>query len=289
MAPHRDTSDSSEDEGAPEAVSLSQSKKRIQSLETERKNAEIIERQNKRNQNRELDRKLKERAEENKMKGKKKAGNEEDGLEARMQRAMQEAQEEMDGLGESDEGEYEEFSGIAGGSGGASGDGESDEGSESDEDEEEDDDSDLDDEDDLSDSDDDEARQEELPQKSKKKVFNPDHLPDELFTAAFASQTAASKRKADDQGASTTLKSTKRKRSNVQKDVVIGSRAIRILPGAGQPTVPSVAPSRKVRKFLDRSLALKGGKQRTKGWERRPANIGVLRRDGPASNFVRNP
>ena len=80
-----------------------------------------------------------------------------------------------------------------------------------------------------------------------------------------------------------------------------------MLPTPGQPITPSAAPSSKINKFLNRSLALKGGKQKTKTWERRSggsslliivtvylvntkltANIGVLRRDGPASNFVRN-
>jgi hypothetical protein len=80
-----------------------------------------------------------------------------------------------------------------------------------------------------------------------------------------------------------------------------------MLPTPGQPITPSAAPSSKLNKFLNRSLALKGGKQKTKTWERRTggclsnyclfnqilncqltANIGVLRRDGPASNFVRN-
>lgn len=43
-----------------------------------------------------------------------------------------------------------------------------------------------------------------------------------------------------------------------------------MLPTPGQPITPSVAPSSKVNKFLNRSLALKGGIQRSKTWERRP-------------------
>ena len=42
-----------------------------------------------------------------------------------------------------------------------------------------------------------------------------------------------------------------------------------MLPTPGQPITPSAAPSSKVNKFLNRSLALKGGKQKTKTWERR--------------------
>ncbi|KAE9394331.1 hypothetical protein BT96DRAFT_827845 [Gymnopus androsaceus JB14] len=46
-------------------------------------------------------------------------------------------------------------------------------------------------------------------------------------------------------------------------------------------------PSAKVQKFLDRNLSVKGDKSRTRGWERRAANIGSMRRQGPAAHFVR--
>ena len=42
-----------------------------------------------------------------------------------------------------------------------------------------------------------------------------------------------------------------------------------MLPTPGQPIIPSAAPSSKIKKFLNRSLALKGGKQQSKTWERR--------------------
>ena len=42
-----------------------------------------------------------------------------------------------------------------------------------------------------------------------------------------------------------------------------------MLPIPGQPIIPSAAPSSKINKFLNRSLALKGGKQQSKTWERR--------------------
>lgn len=50
------------------------------------------------------------------------------------------------------------------------------------------------------------------------------------------------------------------------------SRTIRILPDAAAPPLPSTMPSRKMNKFIDRTLALKNSKEnlRTKGWERRP-------------------
>ncbi|EEB96026.1 hypothetical protein MPER_04909 [Moniliophthora perniciosa FA553] len=50
-----------------------------------------------------------------------------------------------------------------------------------------------------------------------------------------------------------------------------------------------ISPSAKVRKFHDQGLSLKGNKSKTRGWERRPVNIGSMRRQGPAANFVRNP
>ncbi|KAF8798428.1 hypothetical protein BYT27DRAFT_7203520 [Phlegmacium glaucopus] len=275
MAPHHSSSDSesSGDESAPEIISLAQSKKAIQKLDAELKKAEIAERQSKRRQNRELDRKLKERADMNRA-GKLK-GDGADELEVRMQRAMQEAQEEMDEEGES-------------GSGSGSEDSDSDSDSEN-SGEDEDDVGSIDDEQGSvrSSEEEEEEEAENLPLKPKKKTYNPDHLPDELFTAAFAS---SSKRKATEDEDDKPLKQTakKAKRSHTQKDLIIGSRAIRMLPTPGRPITPSAAPSRKVKKFLNRSLALKGGKQQSKTWERRPANIGVLRRDGPASNFVRN-
>jgi hypothetical protein len=42
-----------------------------------------------------------------------------------------------------------------------------------------------------------------------------------------------------------------------------------MLPTPGQPIIPSAAPSSKIKKFLNQCLALKGGKQRSKTWERR--------------------
>ena len=42
-----------------------------------------------------------------------------------------------------------------------------------------------------------------------------------------------------------------------------------MLQTPGQPITPSAAPSSKIKKFLNRSLALKGGKQQSKTWERR--------------------
>ncbi|KAF6758998.1 hypothetical protein DFP72DRAFT_844767 [Ephemerocybe angulata] len=49
------------------------------------------------------------------------------------------------------------------------------------------------------------------------------------------------------------------------------SRKVRVLSTDAQPKTPLAAPSRKVHKFLDRALALKGQTSKPKlGWERRP-------------------
>ncbi|KAF8959861.1 hypothetical protein BDZ97DRAFT_1374089 [Flammula alnicola] len=289
MAPHQSASESSHDEDsdAPEAVSLSQSRKQVKKLESERKNAELAARQNKRAQNRERDRKLKERAEKNSVKAKGKGKEvEPDGLEARMERAMREAQEESGEDEDEDEmsGRCEDLEGIGMGSD----EDEEDSGSDGDSEEDSEEDSEgsgLE----GDDGDEEEEGEEKEPPKSQKTKFNPDHLPDELFAAAFASKpkrTADSE--LDNENETTKRPAKKRKFSNVPKDVVVGSCAIRMLSNSTQPSTPSTLPSRKVKQFLDRTLALKGGKQRAKGWERRPVNIGVLRRDGPAVSFVRN-
>lgn len=244
--------------------------------ETELKKAEILVKERKREENRERDRKLKERAERNRGKQKEKSGSSRDlDLEARMQRAMQEAQDEM---GEEESGDEEEFEGFGGLEG--SDDDESGEELSSQEEESGSDNDESDMESNLNDSDRDEQ---------PGRISNPDHLPDELFEAAFKASTTSSKRKVEDIDSKTQLPSRKRKRNNAPpKDLVIGSRAIRVLPEANKPSTPSARPSRKIRKFLDRTLALKGGNPKARGWERRPVNIGVMRRNGgPAANFVR--
>ncbi|KJA19258.1 hypothetical protein HYPSUDRAFT_204664 [Hypholoma sublateritium FD-334 SS-4] len=277
---HASGSDSDSD--APEAVSLSQSKKQIQQLDAHRKNAELAERESKRALNREKDRKLKERAEKNREaaapamaggKGKGKAEEEVDDLEARMERAMAEANEESGEEESDDEQEYEEFGGIKLGDqqSGSGEDDSEDNGDSSSEDDSED--------------EDDSNEEDVLPPKSTKIKFNPEHLPEELFAAAFAPQP---KRKPEAElEAERTNPPAKKRKASGTKDIVVGSRAIRTLPNSNQPSIPATLPSKKIEKFLDRTLALTAGKQPGKGWERRPANIGVLRRDGPARNFVR--
>ena len=206
MAPQHSSShsESSDDEDAPETISLAQSKKDIQKLDAELKKAEMASRKSKKSRNREMDRKLKERADMNR--GGKQKGDEVAGLEARMYRAMQEAQEEMDEEGESgsagdleedgdDKEEQEDVSSLEGEQG------------EEEEEEEE-----------------DEETEILLPNPLKKKTHNANHLPDELFTAAFASKASTSKRKVlDDEEDNSPKKTTKKpKRSHIQRDLLVG-------------------------------------------------------------------
>ncbi|KDR70017.1 hypothetical protein GALMADRAFT_145059 [Galerina marginata CBS 339.88] len=307
MAPRKDASSGSDsDSDVPEAIPLSQSKKQIQKLESSRKNAVLAERQSRKTQNRERDRKLKERAEKNKKpvkdKGKGKEESEEDddeeeeeavdGLEARMLRAMKDAQDEED---EEDEEGFEGFGNVQ------LDEDEDESGSqdseENDSEEEEEEGSD-DDDDESQDSEESEGEEEpERPSKPKTSTkFNPDHLPDELFEAAFASQTGTKRTFTDDADITsskrkTSPRATKKRKTNPKtpKDIIVGSKAIRVLPSSVLPPAPATLPSRKINNFLNRTLALKGGKQRARGWERRPTNIGVLRAGAePALNFVRN-
>lgn len=256
----------SENDDAPESISLSQSRKSVQKLEAERRNAEVAQRQAKKKKNREMDRKLKERSLINKRergsvdeirvevekKKRRKAngeGQESDELEKRMQRAMQEAELESDGA---------EFMGIN-----------------------------------RIDKTEENADDDIDPASSRgASGMNVGHLPDELFAAAFSSSL---KRKTTEDD-TTPAPPKKKRKSSKKNNIVIGfvyqsgssnlltpicsrSRAIRILPNSSNPPIPSTSPSQKVTKFLNRTLGLKNGKQnlRSKGWERRPGNIYQLR------------
>ncbi|KAF5376913.1 hypothetical protein D9615_007313 [Tricholomella constricta] len=257
---------SSDEEDAPESVSLAQSMKNVKKQDDVLKQIHTAEKEKKKLRNKERDRRLKEQAESSKKRRKKDEGDAD--LEARMERAMQEAEAES-----SEDSEFEdeeEFMGIDVGSRESS--------EEENFGEEED-----DDEDDEMDTDEENS---EPPAKLK---ANPNHLPDHLFASAFSSSSkstkVASKRKATED---TPARKRKRVRSNAPpKDLLIGSRAMRTLASGLSPAGAATLPSAKVRKFLNRSLALKGGHVKKGRWERRPVNLGVMRRDGPAASFVR--
>ncbi|RXW23321.1 hypothetical protein EST38_g2542 [Candolleomyces aberdarensis] len=302
---HRDPSPSSSSDGeAPEAVTLTQSKQNIQQREHVLQQARLSAKEKEKEKNRELDKKLKERAGVNrnakdKKKGEgkrteaktakgKKDGKEEvledflddgfgegvdfgseDGdfgeidpeLEARMLKAMRDAEEEQDGSdSEFDEDEDE---GAEDGQGFDSENGEEDYLSGEDESEEE-------------------SADEKGPPKTT-------HLPDELFKSAFQQSQPFVPPKSKLKHTSTEPP-RKRRRTREPKELSAGSKKIRLLPNPSlQPAhnPPSTMPSKKVNKFLDRSLALKGRATKPKlGWERRPANIGLLRStNGPAAHF----
>ncbi|KAJ4489795.1 hypothetical protein C8R41DRAFT_920493 [Lentinula lateritia] len=135
--------------------------------------------------------------------------------------------------------------------------------------------------------------------KSSMPKLKTNHLPDHLFASAFSSGSQKNQSKNNNlslSGLSTTKKlqekkTRRRKRSGgIARDHIVGSRLFRTLPKPDTAPRASAAmvPSSKVNKFLDRSLSLKGDKKaRMRGWERRAANIGSLRRQGPAAHFVR--
>ncbi|PBK99164.1 hypothetical protein ARMGADRAFT_1051346 [Armillaria gallica] len=240
MNPHS----SDEDDDAPEAVSLSQSKKLIQQQNSSIRQFENAQKEKKRAKNRERDRKLKEQAlgrKKGKGKDEESSGDAgDDDAIARMRRAMKEAGEESDedvdvemhDEEESDE-EEEEFHGF------------------------------------------------DAPRKSN-------HLPDHLFASAAVSIPSVEK-KTKSKSSKEAEKTRKRKRSTA-KDRVLGSRVIRALPDPNKPPsgTPSMVPTAKVRKFLDRSLSLRKTDKRVGGWERRSVNIGSMKIDhGPAAHFAR--
>ncbi|PBK65792.1 hypothetical protein ARMSODRAFT_960678 [Armillaria solidipes] len=244
MNPHS----SDEDDDAPEAVSLSQSKKLIQQQNSSIRQFQNAQKEKKRAKNRERDRKLKEQAQGRKKgrgKDEESSGDEgDDDAIARMRRAMKEAGEESDE--DMDAEMYDE----------------EDEEEESDEEEEE-------------------FHGFDAPRKSN-------YLPDHLFASAAASVPSVEK-KTKSKSSKEAEKTRKRKRSTA-KDRVLGSCIIRALPDPNKPPsgTPSMVPTTKIRKFLDRNLSLRKTDKRVGGWERRSANIGSMKIDhGPAAHFVR--
>ncbi|EIM84045.1 uncharacterized protein STEHIDRAFT_113252 [Stereum hirsutum FP-91666 SS1] len=299
-------SDSESD--APQAVSLSQSKKTARKQDKEVESFRAGEKKKEKERNRQRDLWLKEQAssktidadetieskEGKKDKtGKRKKGNEaieedeeQKRLEARMARAMEEAggedDEEMD-IGMDD---------------GEEGDEDSDEDEDEDEDMEE-----LDDDDEREDEDEEDGDEgEDDMEDDDDDASDPrsKYLPDHIFTAAFSkplkppSTTTPSKPPAP----KASKASKKRKRvQSLSKDIVLGSRTIRTLPPPSSHTHADIhtpgtlAPPPRINKFLSRTLSLKGtsaNKKKTQGWERRAANLGVMKRSGgaPAAGFL---
>ncbi|KAH9846913.1 hypothetical protein C2E23DRAFT_743087 [Lenzites betulinus] len=136
------------------------------------------------------------------------------------------------------------------------------------------------------------------PSSSKPTFQKRNYLPDHLFKSALSS-AHNTKIKFDDEGSlpSRAHASPPRKRrraSRSTKDIMLGSRTIRTLSKPSQAISPAAAkglpPPRRVNKFMKRSLNMKGDarQSKTKGWSRQAANLGVMKRNGPAAHFVRS-
>ncbi|KAI0916520.1 hypothetical protein AcV5_002988 [Taiwanofungus camphoratus] len=249
-------------------------------------------------------------AEDDESEGKPQRNGGRDDLEARMERAMREAAEESDsdsGM----EGPGSRQGSPADDSETGDGDGTREENSEGARDE------DVmsevnEDEDDAEEGLSDNGEEESSPPSRFSASHN--YLPDHVFESAFSTMSgpSLSSRRSPP---TATLKSTPKKRKRVKrssKDMIIGyvpstcprrhsrwfstynsSRTIRTLSTTTHAT--SLASSRTmppalVNKFLKRSLNVKGdaAKSKIKGWERRPANLGIMKRSGPAASFVRH-
>ncbi|KIK54835.1 hypothetical protein GYMLUDRAFT_249186 [Collybiopsis luxurians FD-317 M1] len=300
MAPLRRQSSSlksdSEDE-APESLTLASTKSSYDSQRSSLLALDAAKKQKKKDRNRERDKRLKERAasrvegvvrrqqevepegdedeDEDEDEGEEEAEND-NGIEARMLRAMQHAEDE----GESDEEKEEDEV-------------------DSDEEMEVDEDSAEDDGDEELNSDVEEHSQSDSDMEPPKANLN--HLPEHIFASAFFSSSpkatkfnkmsiATSKSSQPSQK----QKARRKKRpGNTPKDIVIGSRTFRPRNDRAQQTVAprateAMRPSAKINKFLDKSLSLRGNRSKKRGWERRAANLGSMRRQGPAANFVRD-
>ncbi|KAF8546577.1 hypothetical protein OG21DRAFT_1599831, partial [Imleria badia] len=122
------------------------------------------------------------------------------------------------------------------------------------------------------------------------------YLADDLFAAAFASQNSKlAPKKSAEAAQQQTIKKRRRKFIARPKDLVIGGRTIRTLPRPSDPRSQATArsvPSARARRFVDQSLAMKGKqallKAKKKGWERRPANVGIMKHQGAPHAFARS-
>ncbi|KAG2349509.1 hypothetical protein BDR05DRAFT_955391 [Suillus weaverae] len=155
----------------------------------------------------------------------------------------------------------------------------------------------LEDDEEMTSGSEDESEDEDRPPLTKSSAKG-QYLEDTLFASAFASQSAHAM--ADTTATKSPQKvqpSRKRQRRSLAraKDLLVGTRTIRTLPNPLGSKVHSTAhtiPSQKIRKFINQSLAIKGrlasAKAKARGWERRPANVGVMKWTGAPSGFVRD-
>ncbi|KAF5392334.1 hypothetical protein D9757_001427 [Collybiopsis confluens] len=268
-------SDPDSDNEAPEALTLSSTKKIHASLAASLEALEAAQRQKKRDKNKERDRKLKEQAaqrvavqgeeEEDMESDQEEIEVENDEIEARMLRAMEQAEEESSNEDDGDSDEEMEF-----------------------------------------DNENDKFKEEMLSASESDSDFpqaSVNHLPDHIFASASlkpelpATTTPAI---SETKSSQPQQKKARRKRSgNAVKDIIIGSHTFRRLHSDSRAS-PSMAPSAKINKFLNRNLNLRPAssnrqssdgtslKVTRRGWERRAANLGSMKRQGPAAHFVRS-
>ncbi|KIM75317.1 hypothetical protein PILCRDRAFT_827417 [Piloderma croceum F 1598] len=289
MSPYsEDVASSSDGEGAPETLSLVQSKWNAKTLDNALNDFTAAEKERRKERNRTRDRKLKERAAQTRHS--ERVAEERDDAHARMERAMRDAEQEKE---DEDEGEDEYGSesedNFEGSSKGTNSEESEDEAMEMAEDGE----------DGIMVSDNDDASQDVTDEggtKSNQSLARPKknhhHLPDHLFTSAFTPQAQPSLSNLQPLASVSKTNNIVRKRKHRAraKDLIVGSRVIRTLADSSRSGLPTsiTLPPPKVKKFMNRSLNIKGNQSRIKGWERRPANLGVSKRDGgPALGFVR--
>ncbi|KAI9566976.1 hypothetical protein HD554DRAFT_1041053 [Boletus coccyginus] len=323
----RKTQDPSSDDDAPEVLSHSTSKAEAKRNQRVLHDFEAEENARRKARNREKDQKLKERARVTKggetgekLKGVRfmeqtlegddegesgeDGGDDEDDMEARMSRAMRDAAGEVeDGEGDDDDDDDGEFRGFEEGmdlgDDMASG---SDSSFVQDEDDE---DAGMslgesDSTDPTASTDDEEMDEDEETVSLQPNIHRPsrkaDYLADDLFAAAFASQNSIPPRKKSAEATQQQTVKKRRKKSIAHpKDLVIGGRTIRTLPRPSDPRSQATArsvPSARARRFVNQSLAMKGKKAllraKKKGWERRPANVGVMKYQGAPHSFARS-
>ncbi|GJJ11931.1 hypothetical protein Clacol_006169 [Clathrus columnatus] len=314
MSP-KQPSDSGSDSDAPEAVSLSSSKKASEAHTKAIREHERNQWAKRKNENRERDRLLKEEKAKRvkavtevngRVKNIRGKGKQQDNKAiARMERAMREA------IDEDDDGNSEE------------------EGDDGDSEEEVDDDSGEEDEDrDEMEEDNNEEEEwaglgvgEDVDVSDARAL----QLPDHIFAAAAAAVIADNNSSKEPLRSDNITKPSKKKRkSNKAKDLIIGNRAIKTLSSSERDMTIAgrFQPPPEANKFVERqlqlynrdvtvettpSLAKRGGvtgkqksskndrrarggnakSMRSKAWNRIPVNLGSLRSGGPAKNFVR--
>ncbi|KZV83139.1 hypothetical protein EXIGLDRAFT_843197 [Exidia glandulosa HHB12029] len=260
-------SSSSEDE-APETVSRAASRAQLAAQQKDKRAFEQAERDSRKAKNRSRAKQQQERTEQN-------------SAAARMERAMRDAAEDNDhDEDEEDEG-GDEAAGASDGmdddddEGGSSGSGDEEDGEAVG--------------DEHMDAVDDDASNAES---SESDDLQPSYLPDHLFKDALAAaQAQKPSSKSLSRAEKKLIKQKAKARRMKSKDVLLGDRAVRILPSSVQSASTAarrtIAPS-SASTFVRKSLQLKKS-ERKRDWDRKTVDMGSSRsRHAPLHNFVRS-